>query len=98
MLSNLAKSSYGWLPLQLHNKIGEKKTPSEYLPNIGINKKPSTSLMVTYFLTYYLSMRVYIYTSVACAIGPSGTTSSTDFSFQNLGFWNLFEFSAAKII
>ncbi len=29
--------------------------------------------------------------------GPSVTTSSTDFSFQNLVFWNLFEFSAAEI-
>jgi hypothetical protein len=38
-----------------------------------------------------------IYTSVACAIGSSVSTSSTDFSFQNLGFWNLFEFSAAEI-
>ncbi len=36
-------------------------------------------------------------TSVACAVGPSVTTSSTDFSFQNLVFWNLFEFSAAEI-
>jgi hypothetical protein len=36
-------------------------------------------------------------TSVACAIGPSVTTSSTDFSFQNLVFWNLFEFSVTKI-
>jgi len=37
------------------------------------------------------------YTSVACAVGPSVTISSTDFSFQNLVFWNLFEFSAAEI-
>jgi hypothetical protein len=36
-------------------------------------------------------------TLVACAVGPSVTTSSTDFSFQNLVFWNLFEFSAAEI-
>jgi hypothetical protein len=35
--------------------------------------------------------------SGACAVGPSVTTSSTDFSFQNLVFWNLFEFLAAKI-
>jgi hypothetical protein len=34
---------------------------------------------------------------VACADGPSDTMSSTDFSFQNLVFWNLFEFSEAKI-
>jgi hypothetical protein len=37
------------------------------------------------------------HTSVACAIGPSVTKSSIDFSFQNLVFWNLFEFSAAEI-
>jgi hypothetical protein len=40
---------------------------------------------------------VLITTSVACASGPSVTTSSTDFSFQNLVFWNLFEFSVAEI-
>jgi hypothetical protein len=33
---------------------------------------------------------------VACAIGPSVTTSPTNFSFQNLIFWNFFEFSAEK--
>jgi hypothetical protein len=36
-------------------------------------------------------------TSVACTIGPSVTTSSTDFSSQNLVFWNLFEFSVTEI-
>jgi len=36
-------------------------------------------------------------TSVACAIGPSVTTSSTDF-LPKPGFWNLFEFSAPKIL
>jgi hypothetical protein len=35
-------------------------------------------------------------TSVACAGGPSVTTSSTDFSFINLVFWNLGKFSAAE--
>jgi hypothetical protein len=40
----------------------------------------------------------FIEYSVACAIGPSVTISSTDFSFQNLVFGNLFEFSAAEII
>ncbi len=39
----------------------------------------------------------FIDTSVACGVGPSVTTSSTDFSFQNAVFWNLFEFSAAEI-
>ncbi len=40
----------------------------------------------------------FLYTSVACAVRPSDITSSTDFSFRNLAFWNLFEFSAAEII
>jgi len=38
------------------------------------------------------------HTSVACAVDPSVTTSSTDFSFQNLVFWDLFEFSVVEII
>jgi hypothetical protein len=37
------------------------------------------------------------FASVACAVGPSGTTFSTDFSFQYLISKNLFEFSAAEI-
>ncbi len=35
--------------------------------------------------------------SVVFALRPSVTKSSTDFSFQNLVFWNLFEFSVAEI-
>jgi hypothetical protein len=38
------------------------------------------------------------YTSVACAVDPSVTTSSTDFFFQNLVFLNLFEYLVAKTI
>jgi hypothetical protein len=38
-----------------------------------------------------------IFTFVACAVGPSVTMSSTDFPFQNLVFWSLFEFSAAVL-
>jgi hypothetical protein len=38
-------------------------------------------------------------TSVACAIGPSVTTSSIDFFLPKSGFFgNLFEFSAAEEI
>jgi hypothetical protein len=37
------------------------------------------------------------WTSLASAIGPSVTKSSSDFSFQNLVFWNLFEFSVAEV-
>jgi hypothetical protein len=40
---------------------------------------------------------ILIYICVAFAVGPSVTMSSTDFSFQNLVFWNLFEFSVAEI-
>jgi hypothetical protein len=43
------------------------------------------------------SHQLFIQTSVACAVGPSITMSSTDVSFQNLVFWNLFEFSAVEI-
>ncbi len=39
----------------------------------------------------------FIIISMACALGPSVTTSSTDFSFSKPGFWELFEFSAAEI-
>jgi hypothetical protein len=36
---------------------------------------------------------------VASVVGPSVTSSSTDFSFQNLVFfWNLFEFFSEEII
>jgi hypothetical protein len=37
-------------------------------------------------------------TSVACAVGPNVTTSSTLFPFQNVVFWNLFEILAEEII
>ncbi len=47
----------------------------------------------TYGYNFYCSL-----TSVTCAVGPSVTMSSTDFSLQNLVFWNLFEFSVAEII
>ncbi len=39
----------------------------------------------------------FICTNVACAVGPSVNISSTDFTFQNLVFWNLIEFSVAEI-
>ncbi len=40
---------------------------------------------------------VFLSTSVACSVSPSTTTFATDFSFENLVFWNLFEFSVAEI-
>ncbi len=39
-----------------------------------------------------------IVTIMVCAIDPSVTTSSTDFSFQSVVFWNLFEFLMVEII
>jgi hypothetical protein len=36
-------------------------------------------------------------TNVTCIVGSNASTSATDFSFQNLIFWNLFEFSVAEI-
>jgi hypothetical protein len=39
----------------------------------------------------------YKINSVTCAVGPSVTMSSTDFSFPKPGFWILFEFSAAEV-
>jgi len=40
----------------------------------------------------------YICTSVACAVGPIVSTSSTDFfPSKTWFFWNLFEFSVAEI-
>jgi hypothetical protein len=43
-------------------------------------------------------IQLFMFTSVACTIvGPSLTTFSTDFSFQNLSFFgNLLEFSAGR--
>jgi hypothetical protein len=35
---------------------------------------------------------------VACAVDPIVTPASSDFSFQNLVFGDLFEFSAAEIV
>jgi len=45
----------------------------------------------------FLFLLVFMSTSVACALAPSINRSSTDFSFQNLVFKNLFEFSAIEI-
>jgi hypothetical protein len=47
-------------------------------------------------IIFYYILYEFIYTSVACAVGPSVTTL-TDFFFQNLVFWNLFEISVANI-
>ncbi len=53
---------------------------------------PTKFTISTYDFSFHFTI-----TSVACAVDPSVTMSSTNFSFQNLVFWNLFEFSVAEI-
>jgi hypothetical protein len=47
----------------------------------------------------YFQISLLICTDVACVVGPNvnSSMSSTDFSFQNLVFHNVFEFSTPKI-
>jgi hypothetical protein len=55
------------------------------------------SQLLGYYYKYTTKDVLFIIlTSVACAVGPSVTTSSTDFSFQNLVFWDLFEILVGK--
>jgi hypothetical protein len=45
-----------------------------------------------------ISITIHLFNYIASdasAVGPSVNSPSTDFSFQKLVFWNLFEFSAA---
>ncbi len=53
-------------------------------------------LHASYHQFQQILVAILMCTSVACAIGPSVNTFSTDFSFQNLVFWNLFEFSVVE--
>ncbi len=55
---------------------------------------PSNDIKI--FLGFEI-VQLFMFTSVACAVDQSLSTFSTDFSFQNLVFWNLLEFSAAEI-
>jgi hypothetical protein len=59
---------------------------------VEMSIKRSSSFSSKYLLLVLSPSSFLMLISVACAIGPSVTTSSTDFSFQNLVFWNLFEF------
>ncbi len=52
---------------------------------------------MTTIILYKISILLYSPCSVACAVGLSVTTSLTEFSFQNLVSWSLFEFSATEI-
>ncbi len=56
-----------------------------------------TQVMILKCFLGFEIVQLFMFTSVASAGGPSVTMSSTDFTFQNLVFWNLFEFSAAEI-
>jgi hypothetical protein len=61
---------------------------------MGVNLPTLPFLLLFAILSYSHALISFtVYTSVACAVGSSvSSTSSTDFSFQNLVFWNLFEF------
>ncbi len=61
---------------------------------MGLNLPTLPFLLLFAILSYSHALISFtIYTSVACAVGSSvSSTSSTDFSFQNLVFRNLFEF------
>jgi hypothetical protein len=56
------------------------------------------SIMYWYIIMHNIDKNcVFLSISVACTVSPSITTFSTDYSFQNLVFWNLFEFSVAEV-
>jgi len=60
---------------------------------MGLNLPTLPFLLLFGILSYSHALISFtVYTSVACAVGSSVSTSSTDFSFQTLVFWNLFEF------
>ncbi len=73
---------------------------SQWVPQVLIRVPNSTFLPFSHIQVGMIVQKVLMCistnTSGACAIGPSVTTSSTDISFQNLVFWNLFEFSVAN--
>jgi len=50
--------------------------------------------IIFYYILYDFEW-INIFTSVACAVGPC-VTASTDYFFQNLVFWNLFDFQWQK--
>jgi hypothetical protein len=63
-----------------------------------VRQKVSRSLRdLSVSLPSFSFLYIYIYSSVGCAACPSVTTSPTEFSFENLVFWNLFEFLVAEI-
>jgi hypothetical protein len=75
-------------------------SPGRWTIHSGVNRMqwPDFHIMAYACTFAYVCKCVFSTTySVACVIGPSVTMSSTDFSFQNLVFWNLFEFLVAAI-
>jgi hypothetical protein len=61
-------------------------------------KNVCNDIFIYIYIYTYLHAHLYITltSSMACVLGRSVTMSSTDFSFQNLEFWNLFELSVKK--
>jgi hypothetical protein len=76
-------------PSSVHHDHNSK--PNFWNPKPNVSQNPKTDVpgpVVSLFgsiWTHDISM-----TSVASALAQGVTTSSTDFSFQNLVFWNLF--------
>jgi hypothetical protein len=85
----LGKVAYILLPIHILYLMEFFKSLSE-IPKHSITQISSQIQM--FCLCFYI-----IWTSVACAVGPSVNSSSTDFSFQNLVCWNFFEFSVAEV-
>ncbi len=63
---------------------------------VEMSIKRSSSFSSKYVLLVPSPSSFLMLISMACVVGPSVITSSTDFSFKNLVFWNLFEFQRQK--
>jgi hypothetical protein len=79
----------------MRRKFSTQRQPTQFQL---ICKKVRSPVIVSVAIgnSYNTCSPVSCYTSVACAVDPSVTTSSTDFSFQNLVFFNLFEIQQQK--
>jgi hypothetical protein len=95
---NLPKLFYGWSPFWPHHKILKRNPGPDSLSDgaHGVSAKKIEVWLSQAFgiLASWISQsficHTYIITSVARAVGPSVTTSSTDFSFQNLDFLGIY--------
>jgi len=76
--------SFGWVTNCCELLKGETvlRIPPSLISLLRIRQKdPAPSMPLD------LCMFCFMITSVACAIGPSVTMSSSDFSFQSMIFW-----------